>query len=237
MQESQRPRLKQNKKQKFSPNPNTKLIFSKLEKRFGKVVQTPLHYKQPHELAISVILSAQCTDERVNQVTPNLFKTFPNLEDFQKSDIRELESLIFSTGFYHNKAKNIQGFANQVMENYQGKIPNRMEDLISLPGIGRKTANVILSELYGIHEGIVVDTHVKRLSKRLGLSKESDPKKIEMDLVTLFPKSGWRNVSLYLIFHGRETCMARNPACDRCILGSLCPSFSSKKPASNLPKQ
>lgn len=237
MQESQPQRLKQNKKQKFSPNPNSKLIFSKLEKRFGKTVETPLHYKQPHELAISVILSAQCTDERVNQVTPNLFKAYPSLIDLQKSNLSELEGLIFSTGFYHNKAKNIKGFADQVLKNHQGRIPDTMEELILLPGIGRKTANVILSELYGIHEGIVVDTHVKRLSKRLGLTNETDPKKIEKDLVNLFPKSGWRNVSLYLIFHGRETCMARNPACDRCILGSLCPSFSSKIQASNLPKR
>jgi endonuclease-3 len=237
MQESLLPHHKQNKKHKINPHTNSKQIFSILEKRFGKHVETPLHYKEPHELAISVILSAQCTDERVNQVTPNLFQKYPRLVDFQKAKIKDLEGLIFSTGFYHNKAKNIKGFADQVIKKFSGVIPNQMEDLIQVPGIGRKTANVILSELYGIHEGVVVDTHVKRLSNRLGLTKEKDPVKIEKDLVNLFPTSEWRNVSLYLIFHGRETCMARNPACDRCILGSLCPSFSSKIQVSKTPNQ
>ncbi|GBF49811.1 endonuclease III-like protein [Leptospira ryugenii] len=206
--------------------PETALqIYRKLEEQFGEV-ETPLHFTQDHELAIAVILSAQCTDERVNQVTPKLFQTFPNLEDFAKAKTKDIEALIFSTGFYHNKAKHIKNFAKMLIEEFGGKIPNRLEDAIKLPGFGRKTANVVLNELYGVNEGFVVDTHVKRLTNRLGLTKNTDPVKIEKDIMKLLPPNLYRNFSLYLIFLGRKNCQARRTECSTCVLAELCPSYS-----------
>nr|MCU0825726.1 endonuclease III [Leptospira sp.] len=162
-------------------------IYKLLQSEFGEV-ETPLHFKQPHELAIAVILSAQCTDERVNLVTPELFKTFPDLESFANAKLKDIETKIFSTGFYKNKAKSIQGFAKMVLNEFGGTIPKSMEEAIRLPGFGRKTANVVLAELYGSSDGFVVDTHVKRLTKRLGFTKSTDPIQIEKDMLKITPK-------------------------------------------------
>lgn len=200
-------------------------VYELLKKEFGEV-ETPLHFKAPHELAIAVILSAQCTDERVNQVTPELFKTFPTLESFANAKLKDIEVKIFSTGFYKNKAKSIQGFAKMVLSDFGGKIPESMEEAIKLPGFGRKTANVVLAELYGNSDGFVVDTHVKRLTKRLGFTKHTDPIHIEKDMLKITPKEWCRNLSLYLIFLGRKNCAARRTECSTCPLRDHCPSFS-----------
>lgn len=200
-------------------------VYRLLEAEFG-AVETPLYFSKPYELAIAVILSAQCTDERVNTVTPELFRTFPTLESFAKAPLDSIEKKIFSTGFYKNKAKSIQGFARMVLNDYGGKIPDTMEEAIKLPGFGRKTANVVLAEIYGVVEGFVVDTHVKRLTKRLGFTKKTDPVQIERDMIKITPKEICRNLSLYLIFLGRKNCQARRTFCSTCPLSSLCPSFS-----------
>jgi endonuclease III len=171
-----------------------------------------------------VILSAQCTDERVNQVTPNLFLRYPNLDSFCEAKTGELEDLIFSTGFYKNKAKSIIGFCNKLKNDFGGQIPKNLSDLIKLPGIGRKTANVLLNELYNISEGIVVDTHVKRISNLLKLTDKEDPEKIELDLMKIIPKEYWLNISLYFIFLGREFCKAKRKDCKNCFLNQDCPS-------------
>ncbi|MDF3818307.1 endonuclease III [Leptospira sp. 96542] len=205
--------------------PSLTEVYSRLKKEFGEV-ETPLHYKQPHELAIAVILSAQCTDERVNQISPELFRTFPTLASFANAELSQIEKKVFSTGFYKNKAKNIQGFAKMVLNEFGGIIPNKMEDAIKLPGFGRKTANVVLAELYGVVEGFVVDTHVKRITKRLGFTKNTDPIKIEKDMLKITPTAFCRNLSLYLIFLGRKQCAARRTDCPSCPLSDLCPSYS-----------
>ncbi len=212
---------------KSGQNPRSKLaisVFKRLYAEFGEV-ETPLHFSQPHELAIAVILSAQCTDERVNLVTPALFKRFPTLRSFAEAKLEEIEKYIFSTGFYHNKAKSIQGFASKLLADYGGVIPNTLEEAVKLPGFGRKTANVVLNEIYGVNEGFVVDTHVKRLTKRLGLTNHTDPVKIEKDIMELLPPKFYRNFSLYLIFLGRKNCAARRTDCPTCVLAKVCPSF------------
>lgn len=183
-----------------------------------------LTYETPVQLLVATILSAQCTDDRVNKVTPALFQRFPDAKAFAGADLLELEALIRSTGFYHNKAKNIQGACQRIVQNYGGEVPKRMEQLLELPGVARKTANVVLAHAYGINAGVTVDTHVKRLSQRLGLSEHTDPVKIERDLMALLPIEDWENWSIRLIYHGRAVCMARKPACDRCDLAELCPS-------------
>lgn len=198
-------------------------IYKLLQSEFGEV-ETPLHFKQPHELAIAVILSAQCTDERVNLVTPELFKSFPDLESFANAKLKDIETKIFSTGFYKNKAKSIQGFAKMVLNEFGGTIPKSMEEAIRLPGFGRKTANVVLAELYGSSDGFVVDTHVKRLTKRLGFTKSTDPIQIEKDMLKITPKEWCRNLSLYLIFLGRKNCTARRTDCPTCPIRKHCPS-------------
>ncbi|MCB1142173.1 MAG: endonuclease III [Leptospiraceae bacterium] len=201
----------------------TNKIYKILEAEYGKV-SCPLHYKKPHELAIAVILSAQCTDERVNLTTPELFKRYPTLEDFANASPEDLEKLIFSTGFYKNKTKSILGFSKKLLNEYRGKLPESIQELIEFPGIGRKTANVLLNELYNKSEGIVVDTHVKRISKLLGLTVSQDPIQIERDLMSKFHQDQWLNISLYFIFLGRSTCSARNRQCSICILKKICPS-------------
>ena len=202
-------------------------VYSLLKKEFGDV-SCPLHFTQNHELAIAVILSAQCTDERVNQVTPELFKRYPTLEAFSKADLTELERLIYSTGFYKNKARSILGFSKQLIKNFNSELPKTIEELTTLPGIGRKTANVILNEIYKITEGIVVDTHVKRISKILTFTKETDVVKIEQDLINIFPKKYWLNISLYIIFLGRKYCKAGRPDCNNCVLQKICPGAKIK---------
>ncbi|MBE9249808.1 endonuclease III [Dolichospermum sp. LEGE 00240] len=181
-----------------------------------------LDYATPVQLLVATILSAQCTDERVNKVTPGLFSKFPDAESLANADLTELEELVRSTGFYRNKAKNIQGACRMIVEDFNSVVPNKMEDLLKLPGVARKTANVVLAHAYGINAGVTVDTHVKRLSQRLGLTKNTEPVGIEKDLMKLLPQPDWENWSIRLIYHGRAVCKARSPSCDICKLVDLC---------------
>ena len=186
------------------------------------VVVTQLKHKNPFQLLVATILSAQCTDKQVNAVTGGLFRRFPNPRAMAGAPIVELEKLIHSTGFYKNKAKNIQACARDLEERFDEKVPDSLEQLVTLPGVGRKTANVVLGAAFGI-PGMVVDTHVARLSQRLGFTIQKDPVKIEFDLMALIPKKRWNDLSLQLIYHGRAICMARRPNCPECPLLSLCP--------------
>lgn len=183
-----------------------------------------LDYQSPLQLAVATILSAQCTDKRVNMVTPALFARFPTAAALAAAGQSDVEELIKSTGFFRNKAKSIIGMAKAVVAKHGGEIPHTMDELFALPGIGRKTANVILGNAFGINEGVVVDTHVARLSNRLGLTRETDAVKIELALMPLFPKSSWALLSHLLIWHGRRVCDARKPRCADCVLRRICPS-------------
>ena len=183
-----------------------------------------LDFRSPLELLVATILSAQCTDVRVNMVTPALFARYPTAADYAAADPAELEELIKSTGFYRNKAANIIGMAQAVCERHGGEVPRRMKDLVLLPGVGRKTANVVLGNAFNT-PGITVDTHVGRLSRRLGLTDKEDPVAVEFDLASLLPRSEWTLWSHRLIFHGRRVCKARRPACGVCPLARLCPSY------------
>ncbi|HBE20451.1 MAG TPA: endonuclease III [Cyanobacteria bacterium UBA11149] len=183
-----------------------------------------LNYETPVQLLVATILSAQCTDERVNMVTSGLFRRFPDASAIANADIEVLESLVRSTGFYRNKAKNIQGACQIIVKEFGGNVPKQMEKLLKLPGVARKTANVVLANAYGINQGVTVDTHVKRLSQRLGLTEYSDPIRIERDLIRLLPQDDWENWSIRLIYHGRAVCQSRKPSCEACVLADLCPS-------------
>ncbi|MFP3948374.1 MAG: endonuclease III [Longimicrobiales bacterium] len=183
-----------------------------------------LKYRNPYELTVATILSAQTTDERVNEVTPQLFRRYPEVEDLAEADQEEVQEIIRSTGFFRNKAGNIIGMARGVVEQHDGKIPRSMAELTGLPGIGRKTANVILGNAFGIDEGVVVDTHVRRLSRRLGFTEETRPQKVEEDLIELFPEERWTQLAHLLIWHGRAICDARKPLCESCCVSDLCPS-------------
>ncbi len=187
------------------------------------IPRTALKFNAPWQLLVATILSAQSTDKRVNMVTEKLFRKYPNLEDIASADIAELEQDIKSTGFYRQKAKNILNGSKILLNDFEGVVPHSMEELITLPGVARKTANVVLSSAYGITEGIAVDTHVKRLSFRLGLTEHTDPNKIEQDLMELAPREEWNDLSMRLILHGRNVCNARKPKHDICILEHLCP--------------
>lgn len=187
-----------------------------------------LTYETPIQLLVATILSAQCTDERVNKVTPALFARFPDAESLAGANREELAELIRSTGFYRNKAKNIQGACSKIITEFGGEIPQQMEKLLSLPGVARKTANVVLAHGFGILEGVTVDTHVKRLSGRLGLTEETDPVKIERDLMRLLPQPDWENFSIRMIYHGRAICKARSPQCRECKLNHICPFFQAR---------
>jgi endonuclease-3 len=187
-----------------------------------------LHHTNPLELLIATILSAQCTDERVNIVTADLFRKYRQAEDYAQVERAELERDIHSTGFYRNKARNIQGACQIIAERYKGRVPETMEELLVLPGVARKTANVVLGNAFGIASGIVVDTHVTRLSGRLGLTRHEQPEKIEQDLIALTPKKDWIDFSHLLIAHGRALCKARNPQCQACPLETLCPASALK---------
>jgi endonuclease-3 len=208
------------------PNPNTSKIIKELQKRYPDT-RCFLHYQSPFQLICAVILSAQCTDERVNIVVPGLFKAYPTAEKLAKAKLPDVEKLIKSTGFYHNKAKNLIGCAQALLELYGGKMPKTIAELIKLPGVGRKTANVVLGEVYGISEGITVDTHVTRLSNRLGWTKHQDAVKIEQDLMKIIPKDEWLHFSHRLIQHGRKVCDARKPLCNMCTLAKWCPSSNT----------
>ncbi|WP_071188335.1 endonuclease III [Trichormus sp. NMC-1] len=196
-------------------------ILSRLQSLYPDATCS-LDYSTPVQLLVATILSAQCTDERVNKVTPALFGRFPDAESLANADLSELEELVRSTGFYRNKAKNIQGACRMIVSDFNSLVPNHMEELLKLPGVARKTANVVLAHAYGINAGVTVDTHVKRLSQRLGLTKNTEPVGIEKDLMKLLPQPDWENWSIRLIYHGRAVCKARSPGCNVCELADLC---------------
>ena len=196
-------------------------------KRLYPEAPCTLNYETPVQLLVATILSAQCTDDRVNLVTPALFERFPDAVALANADLEELESLVRSTGFYRNKSKNIKGACQAIVNKFNNQVPQRMELLLELPGVARKTANVVLAHAFGINMGVTVDTHVKRLSQRLGLTEHTDPTRIERDLMVLLPQPDWENWSIRLVYHGRAVCNARNPACNICELADLCPSANS----------
>ncbi len=198
-----------------------KLILKRLDKAYPKAT-CALEHQTPFQLVISTILSAQCTDERVNQVTETLFPKYPTPQDFAAADPRELEQDIRPTGFFRNKTKSIMGASKMIVEKFGGQVPRTMEEMLTLPGVARKTANVVLGTAYGLATGVVVDTHVMRLSRRLDLSRQDDPKKIEQDLMKIVPKKKWIEISHQLIWHGRLVCQARKPKCQECPVEDLC---------------
>jgi endonuclease III len=183
-----------------------------------------LHWRTPWELLVATMLSAQCTDERVNQVTPALFARFPDAAAAAAVDSAEVEPYVRSTGFFRNKARNIVAASRLLIERHGGSVPASMEELLQLPGVARKTANVVLAHAFGINAGVTVDTHVRRLSQRLGLTRQTDPRRIEPDLMKLVPQAEWENLAIRLIFHGRAVCTARKPDCPHCPIADLCPS-------------
>ena len=198
-------------------------ILTRLKKEYPEP-KTALNYKAPFELLAATILSAQTTDVQVNKVTEPLFKKYKTIKDYANTDLETLQKDVSSVNFYRNKAQNIQGSAKMIIEKFGSQIPKTMEELTSLPGVARKTANIILSNIYGINEGIAVDTHVKRLAGRLGLTKNEDPVKVEVDLMAITPREEWGNVSHLLIFYGRKICQAKKPKHDECVLYDICPS-------------
>lgn len=206
----------------------TKEILDRLNQQYGTEYRCYLNHENAWQLLIAVILSAQCTDARVNIVTKDLFQKYDSLEKFANADLRELEQDIHSTGFYHNKAKNIIACANRILTEYGGEVPRELEDLLTLAGVGRKTANVIRGNIYN-EPSIVVDTHVKRISNRLGFTKEEDPVKIEFDLMKVLPKEHWILYNIQIITFGRTICAARSPKCSECFLQDLCKSKDKKK--------
>jgi endonuclease-3 len=206
----------------LEPQERTTKIIQLLEKEHADA-KIALHYTNPLELLIATILSAQATDEQINKITPTLFKKYRTAEDFANADLKELEQHIKSSGFYHNKAKNIQNCCKMLVGKYRSRVPRTMPELLELPGVARKTANIVLQNAYGIIEGIAVDTHVRRLAQRLGLSEKDDPNKIEADLMQFVPKEKWMRITDLLIFHGRRICTAKKPHCAGCVLNKICP--------------
>ena len=201
-------------------------VITLLEKDYPQS-RTALRYKTPHQLLISTILSAQCTDARVNQITPFLYSKYKTVSDFAKANRDTLEQEVRPTGFYRNKTRNIIAACKRIVEEYDGKVPDSMEELVTLPGVGRKTANIVLSSCFGKAEGIAVDTHVRRLAGRLGLTKNKDPNKIEQDLMKIVPRKDWLDLNYVLVNHGRKICQARKPLCDECVIRGLCPGGGS----------
>jgi len=199
------------------------LTIIKLLEKEHPDAKIALHYSNPLELLIATILSAQCTDERVNMVTEKLFKKYRTAEDYVNADLKELEEDIRSTGFYRNKAKNIKNCCKILVEKFNSQVPRTMEEILELSGVARKTANIVLSNAYGVIEGIAVDTHVRRLAQRLGLTGNEDPGKIEEDLVKIVPRKYWMRITDLLIFHGRRVCIAKKPKCGLCVLNKICP--------------
>lgn len=198
-------------------------ILKRLKKEYPEP-KTALNFSSPFELLVATILSAQATDVHVNKVTEKLFKKYKSIKDYANVNLDTLRKDVSSVNFYRNKAKNIQESAKMIIEKFNSKIPKTMNELTILPGVARKTANIILSNVYGINEGIAVDTHVRRLSQRLGLTKNEDPEKIEKDLMAITPQKDWSNISHLLIFHGRKVCQAKKPMHKECVLYDLCPS-------------
>ena len=199
------------------------VIYRRLKREYPDA-KCALNFSNPHEMLIATILSAQCTDAMVNKVTENLFAKYTRLEDFAQADPSELEKDIKSTGFFRQKTKNIQATARRILSDFGGEVPSTMEELITLPGAARKTSNIVLGNAFGKVVGIAVDTHVRRLSQRLGFTQQQDPNKIEKDLMALAPKSKWFPLSYLLIEHGRAVCKAPTPRCEDCVLNDLCPS-------------
>lgn len=202
-----------------------KAIYRALTKEFP-VVRCELDFKTPYQLLVATVLSAQCTDKRVNEVTPALFKKYPTPAKMALAPQRDIEKLIKSAGFFRTKAKNIKGLSIKIVEEYKGKVPNTLEDLVKFPGVGRKTANVVLGHAFGI-PGLTVDTHFGRLSRRFKWTKLHDPVKVEFEIQKLFPQKDWTNLSTRLIWHGRRYCTARSPKCSICPLAKLCPSYEA----------
>lgn len=200
------------------------VILTRLGKEYAGTMQTALRFSSPFELLVATILSAQTTDVQVNKVTDALFNKYKTIEDFANTKPEKLEKDVSSVNFYRNKAKNISNTAKLILKSFDGKVPKTMQELVTLPGVARKTANIVLSSAFGMNEGIAVDTHVKRLSNRLGLSNQNDPIKIESDLMPITPQKEWGNLSHLLIFHGRKICQARNPNHAECVLSDVCPS-------------
>jgi endonuclease-3 len=198
-------------------------ILRRLDREYPEA-RTALEFDGPYELLVATILSAQCTDERVNMVTPALFKRFPSAKVLAGAKTAIVEDMIRSTGFFRNKTKSLLGMANAVVDRHGGEIPDTMAELVALPGVGRKTANVVLGNAFGKDDGVVVDTHVGRLSRRLGLTREEDPVRVETDLMKLFPRETWTGLAHVLIFHGRAVCKAPRPRCAECVLADICPS-------------
>jgi endonuclease III len=198
-------------------------ILGRLKREYPDA-RCALHHGDAYQLLVATILSAQCTDARVNMVTPAFFARYPSPETLARADREEVEDLIRSTGFFRNKTRSLIGMAQALVADHHGEVPRTMEELRILPGVGRKTANVVLGNAYGINEGVTVDTHVTRLSRLLGLTRHDDPVKIEQDLMPLFPREEWALLSHLLIFHGRLVCIARRPRCPECVLADLCPS-------------
>ena len=205
---------------------NAKEIVRLLRKAYPDATCS-LDFKTPFQLVVAVMLSAQCTDERVNKTTPKLFERCKTVEDFANIDIKELEELVHPCGFYRNKAQNIKLCSKQILENFNGEVPHTMEELTSLAGVGRKSANVILLEVFGIAKGIAVDTHAKRISNLTGLSDKKEPAKIEQDLIKIFPKESLKDINHLFVWHGRNTCIARNPKCDICPINKFCKYYKN----------
>ena len=187
-----------------------------------------LDFKTPFQMVVAVMLSAQCTDERVNKITPSLFEKYGTPQAICNMEINDLEKIIYPCGFYKNKAKNIKLCAKQVLENFNGIVPQTMDELLSLAGVGRKSANVVLLEAFGIANGIAVDTHAKRISNRMGLSSEKDPEKIEQDLLKIFPKDSLKDINHLFMWHGRNTCDSRTPHCEKCTVKDYCNFYKNK---------
>lgn len=207
----------------LKPKDRVSKITTLLEKEYSDA-KIALHYPNPLELLIATILSAQCTDERVNIVTKQLFKKYTKAEDYANADLAELEQDIRSTGFYRNKAKHLKNCCQLLVAKHRSQVPRTMTELLALPGVARKTANIVLTNAYGIIEGIAVDTHVRRLAQRLGLTENDTPDKIEADLMRLVPRTNWMRITDLLIFHGRRVCTAKKPQCTACVLNRFCPS-------------
>jgi endonuclease-3 len=207
----------------LEPKARALKVMKLLEKEHADA-KIALHYKNPLELLVATILSAQATDEQINAITPKLFQKYKTAKDYANADLSELEQDIKSSGFYHNKAKNLKNSAKLLVEKYNSQVPKTMEELVELPGVARKTANIVLTNAYGVIAGVAVDTHVRRLAQRLGLTENSNPDKIEKDLMNIVPKDKWTRITDLLIFHGRRVCDARKPKCDVCVLNKICPS-------------
>ena len=207
----------------LEPKARAQKVMELLEKEHADA-KIALHYKNPLELLVATILSAQATDEQINALTPKLFQKYKTAEDYSNADLAELEQDIRSSGFYHNKAKNLKNSAKMLVEKYNSQVPKTMEELVELPGVARKTGNIVLFNAYGIIAGVAVDTHVRRLAQRLGLTENTKQDKIEKDLMDIIPKDKWMHITDLLIFHGRGVCDARKPRCSACVLNKICPS-------------